>query len=378
MTSSKQQSILPQLTSIADFLFNKSTDLIALLDEQFEYIWINEAPHVRILGYNRDDLVGTSIFDFYHPKDKKYSIEELRKLYNKDIKVQARLRHKNGTYKWFDIIGFEFVSSNGKSQEICVFKDITLAKENQEKLILSELKYHTLFEETPFIIVIFNKEGVIVDFNRQVELYGFDTTDLLGRALTELTDVIPEQYLSLILTSFHKMVTEGQTNPIEIQLYNKEKDLIWVHVQSMIINVEAERFIQVIIQDINDRKIAEQKLKESEKKYRNIVESVIESYFELDRFGNFTYVNNVLCQNLGYSHREDVLNKNFREFFDEKNTAYFYKKFTELWKNEEIHMHFEGTWIRQDGQKIAFKGIAGLRYNSQGEKEGFYGIARNI
>jgi len=41
-------------------------------------------------------------------------------------------------------------------------------------------------------------------------------------------------------------------------------------------------------------------------------------------------------------------------------------------------MNFEGIWVRKDGVRIAFRGIAGLRYNSKNQKVGFYGIARNI
>ncbi|MFX1276605.1 MAG: PAS domain S-box protein [Promethearchaeota archaeon] len=360
-----------------NFIFEGANDLISLLNNKFEFLWINESTFKRMLGYEKDDLIGKNSLDLMHPDDVITSKQFRNVLENKG-KLELRFRRKDGTYKWFEVRGYYFKSQDSTYKMFILSKDISDRREIKKKLIQSEVKYRQLFEYIPFIVLILDKNGIIMDINRKLLDYGYSREEILGESFQELIDKIPKEYITLLNRKFVELKEKSEIEPIDIQLINSEKNLIWFTIYAHNVKIEQETFIQVIMLDINDRKLAEQKLKESEKKYRTIVESVIESYFELDKYGNYTYINNVLCRNLGYSHKEDILNKNYREFYDEKTSEYFYKKFSELWKSEEIHMSFEGTWIREDGQKIAFKGIAGLRYNIQGEKEGFYGIARNI
>ncbi|MFX1459814.1 MAG: PAS domain-containing protein, partial [Promethearchaeota archaeon] len=64
-----------------------------------------------------------------------------------------------------------------------------------------------------------------------------------------------------------------------------------------------------IARDITERRVAEQKLKESEVKYRNILENMLEGYFETDLRGNFIYANIEYCKIMGYS-KEEIVGKN--------------------------------------------------------------------
>ncbi|UCG06402.1 MAG: PAS domain S-box protein [Desulfobacterales bacterium] len=69
---------------------------------------------------------------------------------------------------------------------------------------------------------------------------------------------------------------------------------------------------------INERKKAEQALKESEEKYRTILESMEEGYYEVDFDSNFTFVNDSMSTILGFP-KAEMLKVNYREFMDEKN-----------------------------------------------------------
>ena len=69
---------------------------------------------------------------------------------------------------------------------------------------------------------------------------------------------------------------------------------------------------------INKRKKAEEDLKESEEKYRTILESMEEGYYEVDFDGNFTFANDSMSSILGYP-KKDIPTINYRQFMDEKN-----------------------------------------------------------
>ena len=73
-----------------------------------------------------------------------------------------------------------------------------------------------------------------------------------------------------------------------------------------------------IARDITERKQAEETIRQSEERYRTIIEQMEEGYFETDLPGNFTFVNDAECSNLGYP-REELLGMNRKQYADEKN-----------------------------------------------------------
>jgi PAS domain S-box-containing protein len=63
--------------------------------------------------------------------------------------------------------------------------------------------------------------------------------------------------------------------------------------------------------DITERKLLEEALAHSEETYRTILEQMYDSYYEVDLAGNFTFVNDSVCRNLGYS-SEEIVGQSYR------------------------------------------------------------------
>ena len=70
------------------------------------------------------------------------------------------------------------------------------------------------------------------------------------------------------------------------------------------------------MRDITRRQQAEDELRKSEERYRTILEDIDEGYYENDLAGNFTFVNDAECRDLGYS-REELIGMNYRQYSDE-------------------------------------------------------------
>ncbi len=64
---------------------------------------------------------------------------------------------------------------------------------------------------------------------------------------------------------FVELLEKSEIEPIDLQLYDSEKNLIWNTIYAHTVMIENKTFIQVILQDINDRKLSEKKLIESKK-----------------------------------------------------------------------------------------------------------------
>ena len=127
----------------------------------------------------------------------------------------------------------------------------------------------------------------------------------------------------------------------------------------------------------NKRRLADEALLQSEEKYRNILESIEEGYFEIDLDGNLTFFNDPLCKILGYS-RNEMQGMNTRAFSTEDTIK----------KLDDIFEHLKNTGqpvnvtdydaIRKNGNHVALELSASPIKNPEGRTIGIRGVLRNV
>ncbi len=138
---------------------------------------------------------------------------------------------------------------------------------------------------------------------------------------------------------------------------------------------EEERFKQELEQLVNLRT---KELRESEKKYRGILEKMMEGYYEVDLKGNHTFMNDYYCKIIGYS-KEELLGQNFRFLFEEESSKDLFKIFNQLYKTgiPIPHSNF-AKLVTNKGRIVFIEGLIDLLYDFEGNKIGFYGFAKDI
>jgi diguanylate cyclase (GGDEF)-like protein/PAS domain S-box-containing protein len=129
--------------------------------------------------------------------------------------------------------------------------------------------------------------------------------------------------------------------------------------------------------DITERKGLEETLRQSEEKYRTILDEMDEGYFETDLAGNFTSVNDSNCRHLGYS-REELLGANFRVYIPEEDVETMYKAFNKVYRTGKPERGISHKVVRKDGKTGFAETSAFPLQNQQGETIGFRGIGRDI
>jgi PAS domain S-box-containing protein len=123
---------------------------------------------------------------------------------------------------------------------------------------------------------------------------------------------------------------------------------------------------------INNRKRAEQALRESEEKYRTILESIEEGYYEIDREGRFTFVNDSTSRILGQT-KSEMMQMNIRQFLVDENDRTFtdtltqcrqtgrpVKAFDCAMQREDVVLHIEGSaspLLSRTKQWVGFRGM---------------------
>jgi PAS domain S-box-containing protein len=132
-----------------------------------------------------------------------------------------------------------------------------------------------------------------------------------------------------------------------------------------------------IARDVTERKRAEEALQASEEKYRSILQSIEEGYYEVDLAGNFIFFNESLVKNLGYS-GEELLGMNNRQYMNEETSKLVFETFNEVYRTGKPKSAFEWELIGKDGTKRIVEVSVSLMVDAKGMPRGFYGIARDI
>ena len=117
-------------------------------------------------------------------------------------------------------------------------------------------------------------------------------------------------------------------------------------------------------------------LKESEEKYRSILENIQDGYFEVDLTGKFTFFNDSLCRITGYS-KEEISGANYKQFSDEITSSNVFLEFNKIYKTGVPNEGFDWLIIRKDGMERYIEASASLRKDSSDKLIGFRGIFRD-
>ena len=270
-------------------LINSIIDVIIELDSNGTFTFVNSRSF-DLFGYQPEEIIGMNAFSFVHPEDLPEIAKKMNKaIYSGDI-IEAiyRTRHKNGHYILVQARGGIY-KDNGNTKFIAVIRDITKQKKAEEKIKESQEKYKELskmleqkvsettidfkesekkfrhlFETSPFAIFLLKFIGIIIDCNSVAErLFNLKKDEIIGRNFLELA-AFPSKVYTKIENAYKKLCRGEKLNPINIQIYTKDGELIWVNVINTLVKLHNEILIQVIIQDISERKLTEKALQPSE------------------------------------------------------------------------------------------------------------------
>ena len=125
------------------------------------------------------------------------------------------------------------------------------------------------------------------------------------------------------------------------------------------------------------RKAALEALRQSEEKYRNILEDIEDAYYEVDLAGNLTFFNDSLCRLYGYS-QEGLMGMKYRQYTDKETGKKVFQAFNKVYKTGEPIKEFNWQAVRKDGSKIYVELSISLKKDSLGKIAGFRGIIHDI
>jgi len=145
-------------------------------------------------------------------------------------------------------------------------------------------------------------------------------------------------------------------------------------------NAELVEVSKQLREEIEGRKQAEEALRrksDSEERYKTILESIEDGYYEVDTRGNLTFFNEGLCKIAGLP-RNELTGMNNLEYTTPETAKKMYQVFNKVYRTGKPAKEFDWEILRKDGTKRNVEASVSLIKDSGGEVIGFRGIVRDV
>ena len=188
---------------------------------------------------------------------------------------------------------------------LAISLEITAQKQVEEALWESEERFRAVFENAAVGIAVISPDGWLLDYNSA-------TANMLGYRVDELrnshiADITHPEDLDRHLTMLRALTTR-KSGPFQMEkrCVRKGGGIVWVRLTSLLVRTPegTAAFVVSMIEDITQEKKAQEALRESERKYRDLADSLPETVFEMDMTGRLTFVNQAGFEKFGCSHQD--------------------------------------------------------------------------
>ncbi|MDN5213552.1 PAS domain S-box protein [Fulvivirgaceae bacterium BMA12] len=259
-----------------------------------------------------------------------------------------------------------------------VVKKALQSKLDQQLLKTTEFRYKSLFENTNDLIQCVDEEGVFLYVNPAwLSTLSYDSRDV---ASLRFTDVVHPDYTKYIKTNLSQLKKGKDFIHVELNLIGKHGEEVFV--EGNIHNdytVDNKKSQQAIFRNVTEKKLSQQKLEKSENMYRLLVEESSEIFYETDFHGNFTFINDVTADMIGFTQKE-LLGKPFHTLVKEEYAPDVITFYQDQFKKGLQSTYLEFPVKTKNGESIWVGQNVRLLYKEDDTKmiKGFSAVARNI
>jgi len=375
------ENLLLQREATLAALLNAPSDTIALLDSRGIILDINEEGAKR-LGGSVKEITGRCAYDLLPPDvaaQRQVYIERVFRIGEPtqfdDIRSGRHLHNEI-----FPIFNLDRTAVD----RIAIFaRDTTDQKKAEIATQESEKKYRFLVDNVKDVIWQATPDLVFTYVSPVAEaLIGFPPAELVGRSLFSLLTESSCRYVRERLRERKDEYIHGSrefSGIFETEMIKKDGSASWFEVSANPIfdpdgNIAG---FQGISRDITDRKQAEEKLVESEEKFRTMVEASPDIIWEIDPSGNFTYLSKRCESILGYL-QEDLIGKSFLSLIPPESGQVIRAMFLEHIRKKTSFATLDVAVTRNNGLNCVLEIRSVPILGSDGTIIGFRGIARDI
>ena len=352
-------------------------DTVWLMDMNLRTTFISPSV-VRTRGFTLEELKEMPLEKHLTPTSLEVALKEIaekmspKELEQKDYTfthtLDLEFYRKEGSTFWHEVKATLLRDDEGcPAGLLCISRDVAERKQ-------AEGLFRVLFENSPSGVYI-AQDGKFQFVNSQFQRYtGYSENELLGMGPLQL--VILEDRNAVKRNAVNTL--KGRcSSPYECRIANKRGEVRWILETVASVQYGGRQSTLGNYMDITERKQAEEALRQSEERYRTILEEIQDSYFEMDPAGNVTFCNNTMCRDLGYP-REELMGLNSRAYIAPEDVDVLLKTFSKAYQTGKTGRSPTFKFVRKDGvMGFGETWVSPLR-NQGGEIIGFRGLSRDI
>lgn len=255
-----------------DIVANSITGVF--LHQKGRYVYVNK-KFADLHGYSVKELLGIEYLALVHPEDK----ESIKKLVSKELdgkvrsaRQEVRRIRNDGTTIWCEMMtkGIQYKGNPAIMGNVI---DITFRKHAEQALRENEERYRELVETSPVGISILIQEKAVYVNNTLAKMVNFKPEEIIDRPLMNF--VHPDDR-HIVRERIDSLKTGKRTVTSTYRLIRSDLKEVFVEVTSANIIYQGQPAVQAVFHNISERKQSEEKLKESEARYRTIFEQALD------------------------------------------------------------------------------------------------------
>ncbi|MBI5198515.1 MAG: PAS domain S-box protein [Nitrospirae bacterium] len=324
--------------------------------------------YAMMFGYELSEVIGKNTQEFVAPEFREIVLEKVITEYEKPY--EAIGLKKDGTTIIVEVIG-KSITYHGRRMRVAVLWDITERKKTEEERAFLA----NITENASDAIVGLDLDTKIVSWSRGAErIFGYSAEEVVGRSWSML---VPEEALEACRERFKKVIIEGFVETVETVRIAKFGRRFPSEMTLTILNDKSGNHIGYvsITRDITERKRIEKSLKESEEKYRDLIESANDLIQSVDADMRFLFVNKKWKDVLGYSD-EEIRNLVLTDIIKRDTIPHCMEAFKKVIDGYAVQ-NIEAVFVSKNGNEIFVEGNVDV-YIKDGKFVSTRGIFRDV
>ncbi|MCD6296774.1 MAG: PAS domain S-box protein [Deltaproteobacteria bacterium] len=330
-------------------LIEYSSLAIVTLDEGHNIVSCNR-DFEELFYFKESDMIGRNVDELIAGQE---YIEDAiaytkQTLSGQAIRGSGKRQRKDGTSIDVEFIGVPVVIDEKVIGAYGIYQDISERKQIEKALQQSEKKYSTLVEESFDGIFIQKGTKIIFANQRLQKMLGYEENELLG--MDHWLIYHPEYQELTKERAKARMRGENVTPQYEVKLQRKDGSWFYGEIGARMINLDGEPGAQVWVKDIMKQTQAQEAIQQSEKRFRELFDSVSDLIYTQDLQGHFLSANRALIHIFGYE-LEEFIGRQTTDFMKPELRPYFGSEYLEPIREHGYH---EGitAYFTKDGRKI--------------------------
>jgi PAS domain S-box-containing protein len=371
-------------------LFENSLDGIFYTEPGGEIFSANNAA-CKMLGMTEEMIHKASIDGIIDSADSRLLTALNEREENGFFSGELTFVRGNGKKFPVELTSTIFKDKDGNDRSNIIFRDITERKHAEEKILSYSETLNNIFENTPYIMLLVDEDGSVLDINHAGEEFAHnDKINLLGHLGGEVFQCLNSfsqpgcgknrecSTCPIRSRVKHTFETKEPINNAEGRMtfrINDELITLDLLISTTLIKQEDKDAVLISIIDLTERKKAEAALRDSEAKYRSIFETAAEGILIGDSEENIISVNQQMEKMLGYSDGE-LLGKNYRDLIPDKELEDHFEKKSS--RKSLLGDVYERRLIKKDGATICCLVSASPVFDKAGNYSGAFGMFTDI